>query len=145
MNYYIPLIMRSYLEKPEKYSIPNQGQSSREVSEVDALKPTIQGQLRCCDYPNERVIILRGENLWFSYKICLDEKGPNQCHFITPPESTTQYMNEFHANVEESSDVGSRKQVKVTLYTHFASPIRQTLIISKVCCMLLLLVCWCLQ
>ncbi|CAI7995846.1 hypothetical protein GBAR_LOCUS1774 [Geodia barretti] len=127
MDHYIPLILRSHLEKPVKYIIPNQLQSTKEVSEVDALKPKITEQLTYYDYPNERVIILEGENLWFSYKVYLDEKGPHECEFKTHAENTTQYLIEFRADLEESSNLSLSKQVKLALYTHFASPIRQTL------------------
>ena len=124
---------RSYLEKDEKYVIPNTRQSRREVAEVDALKPNICGPLKFCDYPNERVVVLQGENLWFSYKVTLDDNGPAECEFNTPAEKTTQFMIEFRADVEKSSDFGSRSKVKLTLYTHFASPIRQTVYIEQVC------------
>ena len=130
---YIPLIFRSHLEKPEKYSIPNQGQSTKEVSEVDALKPKITEQLTYHDYPNERVVVLQGENLWFSYKVCLDEKGPNEGEFKTHPENNAQRIIKFRADLDKSSDLSTSKQVKLALYTHFASPIRQTLSIKTVC------------
>ena len=136
MDHYIPLILRSHLEKPVKYIIPNQLKSTKEVSEVDALKPKITEQLMYYDYPNERVIILEGENLWFSYKVYLDEKGPNECEFKTHAENTTQYLIEFRAELEESSNLSLSKQVKLALYTHFASPIRQTLTIKMVCTLL---------
>ena len=104
-----------------------------EVAEVDALKPGIVEPLRYYDYPNERVVVLQGENLWFSYKVCLDEEGPSECHFNTLAENTTQLMIEFRATLEESSDFRSTNQVKLTLYTHFASPIRKSLEIAQVC------------
>ena len=130
MDEYISLIRRSHLDKPEKYALPK---SMREVSEVSDLKPKIVEPLKYYDYPNERVVVLQGDNLWFSYKICLDEKGPNDCEFDTLTENTTQFMVEFRATLEESSDLRSTKQVKLSLYTHFASPIRQTLEIAQVC------------
>ena len=130
MDEYISLIRRSHLDKPEKYALPK---STREVSEVSDLKPKIVEPLKYYDYPNERVVVLQGDNLWFSYKICLDEKGPNDCEFNTLTENTTQFMVEFRATLEESSDLRSTKQVKLSLYTHFASPIRQTLEIAQVC------------
>ena len=133
MNHYIPSMLRSHLEKPPKYAIPNLGQSKREVSEVDALKPKITiEQLTYCDYPNERVVVVQGENLWFSYKVCLDEKSPNECVYRTHAETNTQFLVEFRAGLEECSDLGATKQVKLALYTHFASPIRQNMDIKTV-------------
>ena len=133
MGHYIPLILRSHLEKPVKYVLPNRGKSVTEVSEVDALKPKIYEPLTYCDYPNERVVVVEGDNLWFSYKVCLDEKGPNECEFSTDPENTTQFTIKFQAELEESTDFGSFQQVKLALHTQFANPIRQTLNIKTVC------------
>lgn len=122
-------VARSYLEKEEKYILPNEGQATNLVTEVDALKPKLNG-IQIHDYPTESVIVVQGENLWFSYKVCLDERGPNHHEFIATAESTTQYMIEFRS--ENSPDVGASKQVKLTLFTHFASPIRQTMIAVQV-------------
>jgi GTP-binding protein EngB required for normal cell division len=124
-------MFRSYLEKPEKYAIPNQGKSVNEVSEVDTLKPKVT-ESEIHEYPDERVIIVKGENLWFSYKVCLDRKETSdEYEFDTTPENTTQFMIEFRADSDEASDFGSSKQVKLALYTHFANPIRQPLSIRK--------------
>jgi GTP-binding protein EngB required for normal cell division len=128
---YTPLIFKSYLEKPEKYAVPNRGKSVKEVSEVDSLKPKVT-ESETHEYPNERIIIVKGENLWFSYKVCLDKKGTNEEHeFGAAPENTTQFMVEFRADSDEDSDFCSSKQVKMALYTHFSNPIRQPLSIKK--------------
>ena len=128
MEFYIPRVFRSYLEQEEKYSVPNQRQSTKQVTEVDALKPKVTTS-EIHEYPNERVIVLQGENLWFSYKVCL---GPNECEFTTLPENTTQCMIEFRAYSKKDFALDSSKQVKLALYTHFASPIRQPINIKKV-------------
>jgi hypothetical protein len=123
---YMVKITRSYLEKQEKYKLPNQGQATNMVTEVDALKPKVNG-IQIHEYPSERVIIVQGENLWFSYKVCLDEKGPNQREFSAMAENTTQYMIEFRSDIGEGPDIDASKQVKLALFTHFANPIRQSL------------------
>ena len=117
-------ISRSYLEKQEKYKLPNQRQAHNMVTEVDALKPKVSG-IQIHEYPSESVIVVQGENLWFSYKVCLDEKGPNQREFIAMAENTTQFMIEFRS--EKCVDIDGSKQVKIALFTHFASPIRQSI------------------
>ena len=128
------LIFRSYLEKPpDKYIMPNPEQAVREIAELSILKPKIS-QLAVHEYPNEYVIVAEGENLWFSYKICLDEKGENQCDIATPADSTTRAAIEFRLSNSHNacSTLSSGKQVKVALYTHFAKPIRQPIITKKV-------------
>ena len=122
-------VARSYLEREEKYILPNEGQATNLVTEVDALKPKLNG-IQIHDYPTESVIIVQGENLWFSYKVCLDERGQNQHEFIATAESTMEYMIEFRS--ESCPDVGASKQIKLTLFTHFASPIRQTMNVFQV-------------
>ena len=132
IDFYVPLVYRSYLEREDKYTIPNQRNSKNQVTDVDALRPKVT-ESEIHEYPNEKVIVLQGENLWFSYKVCLDEKGPNECEFSTLPENTTQCRIEFRADSMKCFAVNSSKQVKLTLYTHFASSIRQPIDIRKVC------------
>ena len=130
MESYKQLILRSYLEKPDKFVVPNLGQATAEVKEVDALKPRVTGS-EIHEYPpNDGVIILQGENLWFSYKICLEEKSMNHGEFSTPVDNTTNFMIEFRVDSDKVNNAG--KQVKLVLYTHFANPIRQTLDARKV-------------
>lgn len=125
------LVFRSHLEKPpDKYIMPNPEQAVRNITELSILKPKIS-QLAVHEYPNEHVIVIEGENLWFSYKICLDEKGENQCDIATPADSTTRASIEFHLSNSHST-LSSGKQVKVALYTHFAKPIRQSIYTKKV-------------
>ena len=133
MESYKQLILRSYLEKPDRFVVPNLGQATAEVSEVDALKPRVTDS-EIHEYPpNDGVIILQGENLWFSYKICLEEKGKNHGEFSTPVDNTTNFMIEFRVDsAKVSSALNASKQVKLVLYTHFANPIRQTLDARKV-------------
>lgn len=129
------LIFRSYLEQPDNYKLPP---PVKEIAEVGVLKPQVTG-LEVHEYPNEHVIVLQGENLWFSYKICLEDKSPNhhddKNHEIeTPAENTTRRVIEFHIADSDSacSALHSGKQVRVALYTHFANPIRRTINTKKV-------------
>ena len=133
MESYKQLILRSYLEKPEKFVVPNRGQATAEVREVDALKPKITGS-EIHEYPpNDGVIILQGENLWFSYKICLEDKSMSHGEFSTPANNTTNFMIEVRVDSDKvSSALHTSKQVKLVLYTHFANPIRQSLDTRKV-------------
>jgi hypothetical protein len=130
MDAYMQLIFRSYLEKlPDKYIIPNQEKAVRYINELAFLKPKVTG-LDIHEYPNERVLVLKGENLWFSYKICF-----NESHEIdTPAENTTKSMIEFHiTHIHEAySTLCSGKQLKIALFTHFAKPIRQSIDSKKV-------------
>ena len=133
MESYKHLIFRSYLEKPDKFVVPNKEQATAEVREVDALKPKVTGS-EIHEYPpNDGVIILQGENLWFSYKICLEEKGKSHCEFRTLADNTTNFMIEVRVDSDKvSSALNTSKQVKLVLYTHFANPIRQALDAKKV-------------
>ena len=124
MESYIPLIFRSHMEKPKKYALPNRRQA--DVEEVDVLKPKVT-RLQIHEFPDEKVFVLQGENLWFSYKIILDDKGPHECELYTPVENTTQFMIEFRGDSAGVPAIDENKQVKVALYTHFANPIRQPL------------------
>lgn len=136
MDLYIQLIFRSHLEKaPDKYVMPNADKAVRDTSELTVLKPKVIG-LDVHEYPNEHVIVLQGDNLWFSYKICFEEKGEkDESHEIdTPAENTTKAMIEFHIPDTHKAyyNLSSQKKVKLALYTHFAKPIRQTVDIRKV-------------
>ena len=133
-------IFRSHLEKhPEKYIKPN---PVKQVAEIGVLKPKITG-MEVHEYPNEHVIVLQGENLWFSYKICIDEKGDNQRDVCTPADSTTRFEIEFHVTdtVDVCSTLCSGKQVKIALFTHFAKPIRQSMDTKRVIASLHILAC----
>lgn len=140
MESYKRLIFRSYLEKPEKYVLPYQRQAVKEVAEVDALKPKITG-VEVHKFANEHVIVLQGENLWFSYKISFEKKGDHDhvqhCEINIPAKNTTKCLIEFHFT--DSDDASSflhesheSKPVKIALCTHFANPIRQPLNTTKV-------------
>ena len=127
------LIFRSHLEKsPDKYIMPNAEQIGREVNELAILKPKMTG-LDVHEYPNEQVVVLNGDNLWFSYKICIDEKGERD-EVDTPAESTTRAMLEFHIPDTHNafSMLSSKKQIKIFLYSHFAKPIRHNVDVRKV-------------
>lgn len=134
MKCYRPLILRSYLEKqPDKYLVPNPKQAM-DVDEVAELKPKVTG-LEVYEYPSDQVILLKGENLWFTYKISLDVTGQTSCEVNTHAENTTKYVIEFSITESHgtSSLLNKRKQVKLSLFTHFANPIRdQVLPITKV-------------
>ena len=133
MEEYMGLIYRSHLEKmPDKYSVPNPEQATRLINELGVLKPRVTG-LDIHQYPNECVLVLKGENLWFSHKICFDEKGEKH-EIDTPAESTTRSMIEFRvAHIHKAhSTLSSGKQVKIVLFTHFARPIRQAIDTKKV-------------
>ena len=134
MQCYKQLTFRSHLERPEKYVLPNQGQAEQEVTDASILKPKVITS-EVSEYPNEYVIILEGENLWFSYKMCINEKGPNRCEIDTPAENTTNCKIEFHISDshEASSALTTGGPVKITLYTHFAKPIRLQMNTKKVC------------
>ena len=124
----MPLIYRSYLDK---YKLPNRGKARKEVADVDTLKPNVTG-LQLHEYPpDEVVLILQGENLWFSYKVSIEEKGSFKYEFLIQAENTTEFTITFQAELGKYS-VLEGKKVKVALYSHFSSPIRQSIDIIKV-------------
>lgn len=132
MKCYSPLIFRSYLEKqPDKYLVPNPKQAM-DMDEVAELKPKVTG-LEVYEYPSDQTILLKGENLWFTYKISLDVNGQSPREVNTSAENTTKYVIEFCITDSHGSPLNKRKQVKLSLFTHFANPIRdQVLPITKV-------------
>ena len=126
------LLYRSHLENsPDKYSVPNPLQATKIIKDIAVLKPKLT-RLDIHQYHNEHVLVLKGENLWFAYKICFDDGKKHEIN--TPAESTTKSMIEFRiANVHKAnSTICTGKQVKIVLFTHFAKPIRQSIDTKKV-------------
>ena len=133
MKEYVSLINRSHLEKsPDKYVVPGAEEVTRSVTELAVLKPNVTG-LDIHEYPNEHVLVLKGQNLWFTYKIYFDEKGEKH-EICTPSESTTKTMVEFRINHVHKvhSTLCSGRKVKITHFTHFAKPMNRMLDIKKV-------------
>lgn len=113
MKHYNLMVLRSYLDQPDKYVQPTLRHEHREM---DMLKPHIN-RLELHEYPKEHVLVLEGENLWFSLKITL---GKHE-HPISNLHNATKYSVQF--NFTPSSKISSAildgEKVQVTLYTHF--------------------------
>lgn len=130
MDHYNHMILRSYLDKPEKYTKPKGGLSH---SGVRMLIPAIR-RVELHEYPSEHVLVLEGDNLWFSFKIVLDEGGPQQCE-INNPHSITKCSLQFNfdPSIGVSSAIQNEKKVKVTLHTHFVTKVQRSVECRKVC------------
>ena len=124
---------RSYIDKePQKYSVPTSIQTRKEIKEVGILKPQVNS-VEFHKYPNEHALVLEGDNLWFCHKIRLGERN-NICDINTPAQNITRRSIQFNFTSSRGIEgiVSSNGQVKVTLYSHFASPIRKTIKVEQV-------------
>jgi hypothetical protein len=117
MEHYNKMVLRSYLDKPKKYVLPSpQVQACKQVK---MLMPTLK-RAELHEYPKEQVLVLEGENLWFTYKIILDDGGRYEFPLVQPhsvTKSTLQFN--FPPSKEVSSAIIDGGKVKITLHTHF--------------------------
>ena len=126
---YRSLVSESYLERePERYTPADR--AVEKVGRVGMLNPTptkIQLQI----YPNERALVLEGENLWFCYKLQLGDYG-NMVDMDTNFQNVTQHTIRFILPPNERQvGVAAEGVVKLTLHSHFANPVRQNVQICR--------------
>lgn len=129
MDRYSQNTFRSYLEKePDKYSPPQvvkEAKGSR-VSSVGILKPNVKA-VEFHKYPNEHVIILVGNNLWFCHKVCLGEND-HVLDINTPLQNITRCSIQFNCTPsQKTNSIMADSLVKVTLYSHFSDEVKEAI------------------
>lgn len=123
---------RSYLDKePDRFCTPGLTEAVKDIKAISMLKPKAT-RVEFHMYPNEHVVVLEGENLWFCHEIRLGEVD-NILDIKTPAQNVTQRMIQFNfPPYEKLKTLISEGRVKVTLHSHFANPIRQSVQVMQV-------------
>ena len=131
MEHYNQMILRSYLDKPEKYIQPSFN-PQRNVKPMDMLIPSLK-RAELHEYPREQVLVVEGENLWFSFKIILDEGGQYEYEMLNA-HNVTKFSLQFNfptsKNVSQAIRDGGK--VKITLHTHFFTKVIDSVECNKV-------------
>ena len=124
MLVYNQKIFNAFLEKPpDKYSIAPAPKHL--LGEVSMLRPVIQAvELR--HHGGETAVTLEGINLWFCYQMSV---GGHQVE--TPPQDFSSSSIQFNIPKEKKRIAIENGRVKVILYSHFAKPIRQELVVNE--------------
>lgn len=124
---------RSYIDKdPDRFTPPSPGEAVMDIAAINMLKPKAM-HVEFHLYPNEHVVVLEGENLWFCHEIRLGEFD-NILDIKTPAQNVTRRMIQFNfPPYEKLKSLVSEGKVKVSLHSHFANPIRQTIQVLQVC------------
>lgn len=101
-------------------SIPKTGDSSPRLQEVSILQPRAD-LVEFHIYPDEYVIVLEGNNLWFCHRVHLGEKEETKSDLAT---NIMRRKIEFRftpsSNIESIAD---NDGVTVKLYSHFTEPV----------------------
>ena len=120
MDDYKHSTLRGFLEKDSpKYVIPSPAEP---IKEIGFLKPEVT-TIEVHKYPNEVAVVLQGDNLWFCHEIRLGNYIPPVPKFA---EYTARRSIQFNFNLSETDNiVTDDDHVKVTLFSHFANPIRR--------------------
>ena len=143
MGQYQQRLFRGYLDRsPSKYSPPLP--SRHPLEQVKILKPSVT-KAEFHRHGNNIAVILEGDNLWFCHQVELGS-GKNARTIKMPNSEVTRcsIMFDYTPTSDRDNLVDSKeRQVKVTLHSHFAKPLRdQTVtIVCKVrlYCMLIVL------
>ena len=130
MDYYNQMILRSYLDKPEVYTPSNHRPQA--CQEMKLLTPHLE-RLELHEYPKEHVLVLEGNNLWFSFKIIIDEGGQNH-YELQKPHNITKCSLQFNFNPSSkvSAAIQDGESVKVTVHTHFVTKVANSVECKKV-------------
>ena len=120
MDDYKHSAVKGFLEKDSpKYVIPS---SVEPVKEVVFLKPEVT-TIEVHKYPNEVAVVLQGDNLWFCHEIRLGNYVPPVPRLV---EHIARRSIQFNFSLSETANiVTDGGYVKVTLFSHFANPIRR--------------------
>ena len=133
MDGYRRKVFRSYLEKqPDMYSGPLPAQAIKETKEVSLLTPEVEA-VEFHKYPNEYAIVIEGNNLWFCHKIHIGNKG-NVYKIDTPVQDITRRSIQFNFTPSDGEKciVPDNGHMEITLYSHFANPINETVPVKQV-------------
>lgn len=120
MDDYRHSTLRGFLEKDSpKYVVPSLAEA---VKEIGFLKPEVT-TIEVHKYPNEVAVVLQGDNLWFCHEIRLGNYVPPVPKLV---EHIARRSIQFNFSLSESANiVTDGGHVKVTLFSHFANPIRR--------------------
>ena len=119
-------LSRSYLERePESYTPAGRARAVEKVGRIGMLNPT-PTRIELQIYPNEHILVLEGENLWFCHKIQLGDYN-NRVDIDTDFQNVTQRMIRFNIPPNERLiGLAAKGEVKLTLNSHFAKPVWQS-------------------
>ena len=119
-------LSRIYLERePESYTPAGRARAVEKVGRIGMLNPT-PTRIELQIYPNEHVLVLEGENLWFCHKIQLGDYS-NSVDIDTDFQNVTQHMIRFNVPPNERLiGLAAEGVVKLTLNSHFANPVWQS-------------------
>lgn len=121
---------RSYVDKePGKYVLPGPSDAVKDIQFIKILTPEAK-RVEFHMYPNEHVVVLEGENLWFCHEIRLGEN--DNLDIKTPAQNVTRRMIQFSFPPYQLKNLISQGKIKVTLHSHFASPIEQNVQVMQV-------------
>ena len=127
MEEYQQPILRSFLEKSPAYNVPNPAKAHRDIKPLSCLKPE-PIRITLHEYPNENAIMLKGKNLWFSYKI-----GLGECEISTDVKSITGSSIQFNFSRDDSASKEIRSErVNITIFSHFSTSVQKNFPIEKV-------------
>lgn len=121
-------IITAYLRKEQSTSLPST--PSRRLYEVDFLKPKATSA-EFHMLPNEHVIVLEGNNLWFCHKVCI---GRNENSIvIDSPSNIMRGSIQFNFKPSEKTErLCENGGVHVTLYSHFSNQVSKRIDTKKV-------------
>ena len=120
MDDYRHSTLRGFLEKGSpKYVVPNPAEA---VTEIGFLKPEVT-TIEVHKYPDEVAVVLQGDNLWFCHEIRLGNYVPPVPKLV---EHIARRSIQFNFRLSETANIVTDDgHVKVTLFSHFANPIRR--------------------
>ena len=96
------------------------------VGRIGMLIPTL-ARIELQIHPNEHILVLEGENLWFCYELQLGDYS-NMVDIDTNFQNVTQRMIRFNFPPNERLlGLAAEDLVKITLTSQFANPIRQNM------------------
>ena len=109
-------IVTAYLRKEEPSALPSP-LSKQPLKEVEFLKPRATSA-EFHMFPNEHVVVLEGNNLWFCHKICI---GRNENSIIIDsPSNIMRSSIQFNFSPSRKTEkLCENGGVHVTLYSHF--------------------------
>ena len=120
----------AYLKKEAISSLPSVSNNA-ELQEVGFLKPRATSA-EFHMFPNEHVIVLEGNNLWFCHKVHIGRKENTIC--IDSPSNIMRGSIQFSFEpTEKTEKLCENGGVHVTLYSHFAPHVSKSVLTKKVC------------
>lgn len=129
MEEYRHKIFRSYLDTdPQKYVLPAM---VKDVDEVSGLKPEVKS-VNIHMYPDEHVVVLDGNNLWFCHEVHLGAER-NLIKIKHSAELITGCCIQFkYKATDKSSHLVTDNKMKVSLYSHFSNRITKRIQVEEV-------------